>query len=191
MVGLRVSGCDFPAGVQPAIKDLVMLLLEESEDRNYVRLVDGWCWGYAYRPIKKPGGGFTNIPSNHSWGLAIDVNAPSNPFGGSTHAIPNAMGDLFERYGWRWGGNYTGVRDWMHFEYLGSKQQAAVHTAKAREELMQDERLDQYQNGEDAYRDKYKAKGGQDPGTAPDDKPNWFKYGWNSARFAASNPRGE
>jgi hypothetical protein len=195
MVGLRVAGADFPGGVHRDIRDLFAILLEESVDRGYERLHDGWCWGYAGRYIKNPPSRqpplYTTTPSNHSWGLAGDVNAPTNGFGAATHTIPEAMGDLFERYGFRWGGNYSGVKDWMHFEYMGTRDQAKIHTAKAREDLMQDERLDQYVNGEDAYRDRYRDKGGEDPGPPPDDKPAWWKRGWSSARFAASNPHGE
>lgn len=195
MVPLRVSGVDFPGGVQPEIRELMQILLEESEDRSYEQLHDGWCWGYAFRAIKNPPSQqpplFTNVPSNHSWGLAIDVNAPSNPFGGATHTIPEQMGDMWERYGFRWGGHYIGTKDWMHFEYLGSRKAAVMHTAKAREDLMQDERLDQYDNGHQEYEDRYKAKGGQDPGPPPDDKKTWWKKGWSDARFAANNPHGE
>ena len=106
MVVLKVGGTDFPAGVHRKIAPLMELLLTESISRNYVRPVDGWCWGYARRPIKNPDGSLSNTPSNHSWGLAIDINAPVNCFGCSSHTIPATMGALWTSYGFRWGGDY-------------------------------------------------------------------------------------
>jgi hypothetical protein len=191
MVVLRVDGADFPGGVHEDIHDLMEILLLESVDRGYVRLHDDECWGYACRPIKNPDGSLTNTPSNHSWGLALDVNAPSNCFGCTSHTIPATMGALWTSYGFRWGGDYSGTKDWMHFEYMETPSQANNATDRARGDLMQDERLDQFQKGFEAYKDKYKEAGGQDPGPPKDDKPGWFKRGWSDARFAAQNPRGE
>ena len=191
MVPLHVGIADFPGGVHPLIHDLMAILLEESMVRDYIKLIDGWCWGYAGRYIKRPDGSFTTTPSNHSWGLAIDVNAPSNPFGGSTHTIPVAMGLLFTDYGFRWGGDYDGTKDWMHFEFMGTPSSAKNATERARGEFMQDERLDDYDRGFDAYRDRYKDQGGVDPGEPPQEKPAWFRRGWSAARFAALNPHGE
>lgn len=191
MVNLKVDGASFDAGTHKDIHDLMEILLTESVDRGYIRLKDGTCWGYACRPIKNPDGSLSNTASNHSWGLAIDVNAPENCFGCSSHTIPGAMGDLWTKYGFRWGGDYSGTKDWMHFEYMESRQAAAKDTDRARGDLMQDDRLDKFQSGFDAYKDQYKADGGQDPGPPADGKPDWFKRGWNDARFAAQNPRGE
>ena len=104
-------------------------------DQGWLTLKDGWCWGYANRPIKTPTGGFTDTPSNHSWGLAIDVNAPENPFGGASHAIPEEMGNFWESWGFRWGGHYETTQDWMHFEFMGTPEDALALTEKARGEL--------------------------------------------------------
>lgn len=191
MVGLRIDGADFPAGVHEDIADLMELLLIESANRGWQRLHSGWCWGYANRAIKTSSGGSLNVASNHSWGLAIDINAPANPFGGSSHSIPEAMGDFWENYGFRWGGHYSGTRDWMHMEFMGSKADAARQTGRARDDMGQDDRLDDYSKGEQAYIDAHRKDGGKDPGPPNNDKPPWFKRGWNSARFAANNPSGE
>jgi D-alanyl-D-alanine carboxypeptidase len=104
MVDLVVGGVSFPGGVHRDVAGLMEALLAASVEQGWLTLKDGWCWGYANRPIKTPTGGFTDTPSNHSWGLAIDVNAPENPFGGTTHAIPEEMGDFWETWGFRWGG---------------------------------------------------------------------------------------
>lgn len=132
MVQLIVAGSSFPAGVNARIAELMSIMLEVSIDEGWLVLKPGWSWGYANRPIKTADGGFTTVPSNHSWGLALDINAPENPFGGTAHKIPEAMARLWESYGFGWGGRYSGTRDWMHFEYLGTPAQAEKHTEKAR-----------------------------------------------------------
>ena len=86
-------------------------------------------------PIKTPTGGFTDTASNHSWGLAIDINAPENPFGGVSHAIPEEMGNFWESWGFRWGGHYETSQDWMHFEFMGTPEDALTLTEKARGEF--------------------------------------------------------
>lgn len=87
----------------------------------------GWCWGYAFREIR--GGGAL---SNHASGTAIDLNAPAhglgtNPTSNYTAAkiaaihriIADTQGAL------RWGGDYTGRKDGMHFEVVKSEAECA------------------------------------------------------------------
>ena len=130
-VPLSVSGVSFPGGVAPEIHDLMEMLLEESTRRGDVNLHAGWCWGYGCRPIT----GTTNVPSNHSWGLAIDINAPVNGYGSSSHTIQEPMAKLWNSYGFRWGGNYSGNKDWMHFEFMGTPADARALTEKAHRDL--------------------------------------------------------
>lgn len=68
----------------------------------------------------------TNRLSNHSWGLAVDVNWSKNPYGPRLVTdMPKAMVDdilsIRTRNGkkvFRWGGNYSGKKDAMHFEVM-------------------------------------------------------------------------
>lgn len=68
----------------------------------------------------------TNRLSNHSWGLAVDVNWSKNPYGPKLITdMPKAMvQDILSiktRNGkkiFRWGGNYTRKKDAMHFEVM-------------------------------------------------------------------------
>lgn len=181
---------DFPGGVREELAELMALLLQESESRGYINLIDGWCWGAACRPIKTSSGGLTDVPSNHSWGVAVDINAPVNGFGSSSHTIPTAMGKLWNEYGFRWGGDYSSTKDWMHFEFMGTPAQAREMLTKAKANGIGGEQvlLEQYQDGWDAFVDAFKA--GKDPGDPKEDKPVQFKKGWNAARFAANNPKG-
>ncbi len=63
----------------------------------------------------------TGVPSMHSWGAAIDINAAHADYwlwarGGSVNVIPAEIIDIFERHGFIWGGKWSHF-DTMHFEY--------------------------------------------------------------------------
>ncbi|MEW1951889.1 peptidoglycan-binding protein [Terrabacter sp. NPDC080008] len=85
-------------------------------DREVEALVKGWCWGHSYRAIS----GSTSL-SNHSSGTAIDLNAPRHPLGKAgtftatqrshIRSILDACDGVV-----RWGGDYSGRKDEMHFE---------------------------------------------------------------------------
>jgi hypothetical protein len=53
--------------------------------------------------------------SHHSWGIAVDVNVPQNPFGAPPDQDPRLV-RVFERWGFIWGGRFI-LPDGMHFEY--------------------------------------------------------------------------
>lgn len=55
--------------------------------------------------------------SNHAYGAAIDLNAEANGFGAGHGNIPQPVIDAFKRQGARWGGDYRGRTDPMHFEF--------------------------------------------------------------------------
>lgn len=126
---VRSDGQRLP--VRNEIKVLVALLCDETERLGY-NLVPGWSWGYACRKIR----GSSNW-SNHAWGLAVDLNAPENPMGprnGKIRRHPKVIA-VWKRYGFFWGGDYSGRADDMHFEYLGTPADANRHTALALAEL--------------------------------------------------------
>src|SRR4030095_4450851 len=73
----------------------------------------------------------SNSWSNHAWGLAIDLNALTNPQGSVLRTdMPKEVGQLAAKYGLRWGGNYQKRPDAMHFEFIGTRGQAAVLTQR-------------------------------------------------------------
>lgn len=74
-------------------------------------------WGYAERPIR---GSSTEL-SNHASGTAIDLNATRHPLGKRGTFTPIQVANihaLLEQYDGciRWGGDYSGRPDEMHFE---------------------------------------------------------------------------
>jgi hypothetical protein len=54
--------------------------------------------------------------SNHAYACAIDIDPEHNPLGAKKGRMPEEVVALFTAEGWRWGGNYIGRKDWMHFE---------------------------------------------------------------------------
>lgn len=60
--------------------------------------------------------------SNHAYGAAIDLNAADNGFGKGKGNIPQPVVDAFKRQGARWGGDYKGRTDPMHFEFCDAGQ---------------------------------------------------------------------
>lgn len=69
----------------------------------------------AYNPRKVRGS--ATKWSNHAYGAAIDLNAEENGFGKGHGSIPQPVIDAFKRQGARWGGDYKGRTDPMHFEF--------------------------------------------------------------------------
>lgn len=75
------------------------------------------CWGYAERTIR----GSATAISNHASGTAVDFNAPAHPLGrvgtytaAQVSAIRRILDDAQGVI--RWGGDYSGRKDEMHFE---------------------------------------------------------------------------
>jgi D-alanyl-D-alanine carboxypeptidase len=99
-------------------------------------LVQGTCWGWFVKAIE----GSTTI-SNHASGTAWDVNADQHPMGRPASAnmsadqirqcralVTAADGVL------RWGGDYTGRPDPMHWEIVGTRTEVAALAAKIKRE---------------------------------------------------------
>lgn len=118
-------------GVQPDLEDLswitgsvragvVHTVFDElcvRFDKEVEDIRVDWSWGYAYRPIR----GATSGYSNHASGTAIDLNAPAHPLGKrgtfslrQRRRIHRILRDLDGVV--RWGGDYSGRPDEMHFE---------------------------------------------------------------------------
>ncbi len=124
----REDGLRLPTN--QGIAQLVTLLIDQTERRGYDVKV-GQTWGFACRAIRG-----TETASNHSWGLAVDINAPTNPY--RTEFVcdmPPWMPGLWWEYGFFWGGWYQSIKDPMHYEFLGTRDDARTHTTRAKREL--------------------------------------------------------
>jgi len=109
------SGTSFT--VHKLIAPIIKYLIDETERRGY--LLDHGPgdqdddWSYANRAIRG-----RNTASNHSWGLAVDIDATQ--FGlGSKKRLPQWIVDLWKAHGFDYGGDYRGRKDPMHFEFRG------------------------------------------------------------------------
>lgn len=116
---------DIRITVREEIAQMVAYLLEATDAVYDVNQHD--TGGYNCRPIAG-----TSRASNHSWGLAIDINWEDNPQGQWTHCvIPPAVVAMWIDCGFGWGGFYRGLPDLMHFEYLGTPASVAANQKKA------------------------------------------------------------
>lgn len=62
--------------------------------------------------------------SLHSYGVAIDINAPRNPYSFSGQLVsdlPKGMINIFKKHGFYWGGDWKNFCDPMHFEWYGAQ----------------------------------------------------------------------
>src|SRR5690606_4865988 len=89
-------------------------------------------WGWAYRPIRGAAGGF----SNHASGTAVDLNATLHPLGRrGTFARARDYLRIRRRLALmggvlRWGGDYAGRADEMHFELARPLEVAERHARR-------------------------------------------------------------
>ena len=122
VVSFEVEGVTFPQGVKDGAVKTVLAYVAQQFHNTVEPLHKGWCWGYDYRPIDG-----SRTLSNHSSGTAIDINAPDHPMG-KTGTFNSrqvaAIGKILSYCGGvvRWGGNYVGRKDEMHWEIVGTPQ---------------------------------------------------------------------
>jgi len=108
---------------------LIGMLLDSTVALGYT-VIQAETGAFACRAIRG-----SSTPSNHSWGLAIDINWNHNGFGtDSPHDIPGQVVAVWKNYGFRWGGDYSGRKDWMHFEYMGTPGSAQADIARFRQD---------------------------------------------------------
>lgn len=93
-----------------------------------------WSWGWAVRAVR----GQTTGYSNHASATAIDYNAPAHPLGATNTWSPQEISRIHKILGdmngiIRWGQDYSGRKDGMHFEII--KGSAAVVAVAARIKL--------------------------------------------------------
>jgi hypothetical protein len=109
--------------VAPLAAKAISAMIEAGFRPNGVR--DDW--GYADRMVR----GSTRTKSNHAWGLAFDLDATQNPLRATKGTITQRHADAARRFGFSWGGNYSGRKDLMHFEFLGTPADVAKYGGSA------------------------------------------------------------
>lgn len=92
------------------LMDVQKQLFAEGFDKKYA-----WSDLQTYNKRRIRG---SSSWSMHSGPLAIDVNPRNNPYGSHKTNIPARVREIFKRYGFAWGGDWS-HSDPMHFEYQG------------------------------------------------------------------------
>ena len=105
-------------------------LVEEYDAVDELSMQDNNTSAFNYRLVENS----SNL-SWHCFGLAIDINPLLNPYITGSELYPTTAGDyvdrtrdfegkidyddlaynLFTDYGWKWGGNFYGEKDYQHF----------------------------------------------------------------------------
>lgn len=140
-----VNGISFPPGIRDnADVETVLRYVVEQFAARVEPLINPGCWGFSYRENRND----PNALSNHASGTAVDVNAPKHPNGVPTsrtftsaqisevHQILAEVSNVV-----RWGGDYHGTPDAMHFEINASRASVdaiATHIRQKEEDAMQD-----------------------------------------------------
>jgi hypothetical protein len=177
MVPLTVGGFDrvpkktFIGGVHPDLEELLRLIINECLRRGYKFKPEEY--GFAWRAVRGTEDDPDPVPTNHSSGTAVDINSAFNYLGRADGGdVPRWMVELFNDYGFRWGGDYSDRKDPMHWEQMGTPADVKRLTAKARNELGGDEMTEEqlqrlkdteaWQAGYEAYAIEGKTEPGKD-----------------------------
>lgn len=141
---LVVEGVAFLPGIRnDKDVDTVLRYTAQQFHNRVEKLENPGCWGFSYRINRNSPG----VISNHGRGIAIDVNAPKHPNGVSTSrtftsAQINEIHEILAELKGvvRWGGDYNGTPDAMHFEIVGTRAAVARVAAELNGGLDMDEK---------------------------------------------------
>jgi hypothetical protein len=129
---VEVSAAGVRVSVRRELRELVSILLTATTQMHRYQLKPHETGGYNCRNIDG-----TQTASNHSWGLAVDLNWNDNPWQKKFKSnLPVAVIPMWWRCGFFWGGWYSDKPDTMHFEYVFTPQDVPHHLSKAKELIM-------------------------------------------------------
>jgi hypothetical protein len=124
--GKRVKSIQFHKKAAPALLAALNEIWDYCQhDQAKVDASGVSKYSGAYNPRKVRGS--ATKWSNHAYAAAIDFNAEENGLYAKGN-MPLFVIDAFCRQGWKWGGDYTGRKDPMHFEAVdngGKKPKSA------------------------------------------------------------------
>lgn len=113
---ITAGGVTFPPGVRGGDVAVVFQYLVTRLNKEVEKAVSPGCWGYNFRPNRN-----ANNLSCHASATAIDYNAPAHPNGKrgtwgpvKTAKVRQILADLDHII--RWGEDFHGTPDGMHFE---------------------------------------------------------------------------
>jgi hypothetical protein len=97
--------------IRAALDEIERLGLAGELDRTDFQIAGG-CYNPRFNRGADPGYSL----SRHSWGIAVDFNPSTNPYGGEP-TLSLEVVEIFKRWGFSWGGGWS-VPDGMHFEWF-------------------------------------------------------------------------
>lgn len=114
MDGQRIRNIRCHKLVKDSLTRILNKILELYKTPEAIHAVglDQYDGCYNFRPVR----GSSSRLSMHSYGAAIDFDSEHNPLGATHGRMPREVVAIFKAEGWRWGGDYTNRKDWMHFE---------------------------------------------------------------------------
>lgn len=119
---LQRAGAKFNGKIQffTAAQAQLLAAFAEIESAGLKDRIISIAGTFNARLIKKPKGGATRTPSNHSFGTAFDINSDFNhqgvrPLPTGRRGSVRELVPIFEKHGFRWGGLFK-TPDGMHFE---------------------------------------------------------------------------
>lgn len=143
-----VNGEKIPSTTRLQVNEKIADMVESIFDEIYydpehfpinISETGGYDWRYETvdengKVIKK--GTTLGTFSEHTHGIAIDVNYGDNPYfvngvqqtgrsyepGKNPYAITkdSSIYKIFKKYGWQWGGDWNSSKDYMHFQWYGN-----------------------------------------------------------------------
>lgn len=117
---LKVRGVLLPVNANADIQYLFRVLVTTLDGFGAKVAQHRDDWGYANRNIRG-----ASATSYHAWGLAVDIDALENLLGTPRTTFPvDKTRRLVKRLGMKWGHDFEGRKDPMHFEFHGSPADA-------------------------------------------------------------------
>lgn len=92
----------------------------EIENQGLLRHIKTCAGSFNQRLRKPTHGGISKLPSDHAFGIAIDLNSDDGSLGSSVAPVA----PVFKKHGFRWGIDFN---DPMHFEIASFADQAQAH----------------------------------------------------------------
>jgi D-alanyl-D-alanine carboxypeptidase len=131
-----INGITAPGGIKSGDVETVMTYVFDALDTRVEEAVPGWNWGWTYKAnVNNP-----SQLSNHASATAFDYNAPYHPNGGAKYEgwsdaevaeIRKILAEVENVV--RWGADYNGTKDSMHFEINDDAGEVARVAAKIRD----------------------------------------------------------